>query len=99
MLAQHARCLQKGGLLELLEFVTGYVHETPSFPVIVCREALVKELQRAARTHGDRALKLSLPPAWALNGIFRLTSIKDGHAVVGHRLTLERQSIPLKEIL
>ena len=98
-LSQHARSLQKAGLLEILEYVTGFVPETPLYPSIVCRQALLRLLQRAARVRGDRALKLSLPPAWSLNGLFRLTSYAAGKVEVGHRFTLQRVEIDVQEIV
>ena len=98
-LSQHARSLQKSGLLEILEYVTGYVPETPLYPTILCRQALLKRLQRAALVRGDRALKLALPPAWSLNGLFRITAVEGGKIEVGHRFTLQRLQIDVQDVV
>eukprot|EP00971_Amphidinium_carterae_P206696 4101259-Amphidinium_carterae.4 len=97
-LTQHARALQKQGLLEILEFITGFAPETEVYPKILCRTVLMDLLTRSARLRGQRALKLTLPPAWCLNGLYRITKLEQGIVEIGHRFTLARFTVEIGKV-
>ena len=98
-LQQHSRSLRKDGLVEIIQFLTGCSHDLELYPHIVCKQKLSEMMKQWASDRGDRASRgFSMPPVWAVNGIYRILSVAQHEVVIGHRYTLARYHLHLSEL-
>lgn len=83
----------KSSLVELFEFITGIAPDADLKPDMHYFPYLVSILQAASQKRGRPAQGMVLPPAWGVEGIYKVTK-EEGGLILHHKLLKEKACLP-----